>query len=190
MTARRCPWAKTELAIRYHDEEWGVPVRDERTLFEFLVLEGAQAGLSWDTILAKRASYREAFDGFDHAKIARYTPAKVESLVRNPGIVRHRGKIEAAITNARALCALHERGATLADTLWSVVGGRAFVNARTSIDQVPAKTEASETMSRTLKRLGFSFVGPTTCYALMQATGMVNDHLTSCPRHEACARLA
>lgn len=190
MTAARCPWAKTDLAIRYHDLEWGVPVRDERTLFEFLLLEGAQAGLNWDTILAKRESYRAAFDGFDHATIARYTPAKVESLLRNPGIVRHRGKVEAAITNARALCTLHERGSSLAETLWGVVGGRPIVNAWTSPDQVPAKTPASEAMSKTLKRLGFAFVGPTTCYALMQATGLVNDHLVACPRHAACARRA
>lgn len=200
--SQRCPWARNELAIRYHDEEWGVPQRDPRVLFEFLILEGAQAGLSWDTILAKRDRYREVFDGFDAGKIAAYGPRKVASLLRDPGIVRNRLKIAAAITNARAWLTLEqeckERGgvagarkaagenAGAAAYLWQFVQGRPIVNAWTDRSQVPATSPASDELSKDLKRRGFKFVGSTICYALMQATGMVNDHLVTCPRHGAC----
>ncbi len=212
----RCPWARNELAIRYHDEEWGVPQRDTRVLFEFLILEGAQAGLNWDTILAKRERYREVFDGFDPARIAAYGPRKVAALLRDPGIVRNRLKIAAAITNARAWLTLERewggRGdasgrkgagekAGAAAYLWQFVGvggvgvgvgvgGRPIVNAWTDRSQVPATSRESDAMSKDLKRRGFKFVGSTICYSLMQATGMVNDHLVGCPRHAACARLA
>jgi len=180
----RCGWCVTDpLYVAYHDEEWGVPVRDERRLFEFLILEGAQAGLSWLTILRKRDGYRRAFDGFDAARMARYGDAERARLLADPGIVRNRLKIDAAIANARALLALHQRGATLTETLWRHVDGEPRQNTWTRLEQLPASTPVSEAMSRELKRLGFRFVGPTICYALMQATGMVNDHITGCFRH-------
>jgi DNA-3-methyladenine glycosylase I len=180
----RCGWCGTDpLYVAYHDEEWGVPVRDERRLFEFLILEGAQAGLSWLTILRKRDGYRRAFDGFDAARMARYGDAERARLLADPGIVRNRLKIDAAIANARALLALHQRGATLTETLWRHVDGEPRQNTWTRLEQLPASTPVSEAMSRELKRLGFRFVGPTICYALMQATGMVNDHITGCFRH-------
>ncbi len=183
----RCPWATNDLAIVYHDEEWGVPVHDDRVLFEFLILEGAQAGLSWNTILKKRENYRKAFDGFRAEKIARYGEREVKRLLNDPGIVRNRLKIAATIQNARALLAL-QKESTLDACLWSFVGGEPKQNRWRSLSQVPARTAASDAMSRDLLRRGFKFVGSTICYALMQATGMVNDHLVSCPRHALLRR--
>ena len=183
----RCPWATTEPAIAYHDEEWGVPVHDDRRLFEFLVLEGAQAGLSWITILKKRENYRKAFDGFRADKIARYGARDVKRLLADSGIVRNRLKIAATIENAKALLRLqHET--TLDAYLWSFVGGQPKQNRWRNLSQVPARTVESDAMSRDLLRRGFKFVGSTICYALMQATGMVNDHLVTCPRHAALDR--
>jgi len=178
----RCPWATTEPAIAYHDEEWGVPVHDDRGLFEFLVLEGAQAGLSWITILKKRENYRKAFDGFRADKIARYGARDVKRLLADSGIVRNRLKIAATIQNAKALLAL-EQETTLDAYLWSFVGGQPIQNHWRTSSQVPARTAESDAMSRDLLRRGFKFAGSTICYALMQATGMVNDHLVTCPRH-------
>ncbi len=182
----RCPWCGNDpLYVAYHDAEWGVPCHDERTLFEFLILEGAQAGLSWITILRKRENYRHAFDGFDPEKIARYGERDVARLLADAGIVRNRLKIAAAIDNARAVLALHEAGDSLDELFWRFVDGRPVVNRWRSLDQVPAHTPAAQALSRELKRRGFRFVGPTVIYAHMQATGMVNDHLVSCPRHQA-----
>ena len=179
----RCPWATTEPAIAYHDEEWGVPVHDDRRLFEFLVLEGAQAGLSWITILKKRENYRKAFDGFRADKIARYGARDVKRLLADSGIVRNRLKIAATVENAKALLRLqHET--TLDAYLWSFVGGRPKQNRWRTLSQVPARTAESDAMSRDLLRRGFKFVGSTICYALMQATGIVNDHLMTCPRYK------
>jgi len=166
----------------YHDLEWGVPVRDETTLFERLTLEGAQAGLSWSLILAKRDGYRRAFAGFDTAKVARFGPKQMVRLLADPGIVRNRRKIESTLSNAQLLESLHRQGVTLADTLWSFVDGATVHNAWARLADVPASTEVSAAMSKELRRLGFRFVGPTTCYATMQAAGLVNDHITSCPR--------
>ena len=185
----RCPWPTTELYLAYHDREWGVPLHDDRRLFEFLILEGAQAGLSWLTILNKRENYRRAFDGFDPEKVARYGARKVAALLADPGIVRNRLKINSAITNARALLAVQREFGTFDRYIWQFVGGRPVVNAWRALRQVPARTPASDAMSRDLKARGFTFVGSTICYAHMQATGMVNDHLVTCPRHAACARL-
>jgi DNA-3-methyladenine glycosylase I len=186
----RCPWARTELDIAYHDAEWGVPSHDERHLFEMLNLEGAQAGLSWSTILAKREGYREAFEGFDPEKVALFTPARVETLLSNPRIVRNRLKVNAVLTNTRAYLKLRESGTTLDAFLWGFVDPqrrrRPIVNRWSTPGQTPAKTLQSEAMSKALAKAGFKFVGPTICYALMQATGMVNDHLLTCPRHRAC----
>ena len=179
----RCPWATTEPAIAYHDEEWGVPVHDDRRLFEFLVLEGAQAGLSWITILKKRENYRKAFDGFRADKIARYGARDVKRLLADSGIVRNRLKIAATVENAKALLRL-QRETTLDAYLWSFVGGRPKQNRWRTLSQVPARTAESDAMSRDLLRRGFKFVGSTICYALMQATGIVNDHLMTCPRYK------
>lgn len=181
---QRCPWAKNELYIEYHDTEWGVPVHDERTLFEFLVLEGAQAGLSWETILRKRDNYREAFDHFDPAIVAKYGKRKQQSLLLDPGIVRNRLKIDAAIQNAKAFLAVQEEFGTFDKYIWSFVGLRPKQNAWRSLADVPARTPESDAMSKDLKRRGFSFVGSTICYAFMQAVGMVNDHLVGCFRHK------
>lgn len=181
----RCDWGGQwldALMRTYHDEEWGLPSRDEHHLFELLTLEGAQAGLSWTTILRKRAGYRAAFAGFDPEPVSRYGPADVERLLADPGIVRHRGKIEATIANARATVALRDSGGGLADHLWSFVGGRPKVNRWHSIGDAPALTPESTAMSRDLKRRAFGFVGPTTCYSLMQAAGLVNDHILDCFR--------
>jgi DNA-3-methyladenine glycosylase I len=184
MNARsRCGWAKTAPSIAYHDTEWGVPVHDDRILFEFLTLEGAQAGLSWETILKKREAYREAFADFDPARVARFTPARIERLLQNPGIVRNRLKIEAAVVNARQVLAAREEFGSLAAYLWQFVGGRPIRNTWTRMGQVPAETAESRAMSRALAKRGFRFVGPTICYAFMQATGMVNDHITTCFRY-------
>lgn len=180
-----CPWCTGfELYRRYHDEEWGVPLRDDRALFELLILEGAQAGLSWSTLLKKREHYRRVFDGFDPAAIARYDDAKVAALLADPGIVRNRAKVAAALGNARAFLALTASGQSFSDFLWSFVGGAPVQNARSSLAEVPAKTAQSDAMSKALTRAGFKFVGSTICYAFMQASGMVNDHLVSCPRYE------
>ena len=178
----RCPWATTDPAIAYHDEEWGVPVHDDRRLFEFLVLEGAQAGLSWITILKKRENYRKAFDGFRADKIARYGTREVKRLLSDPGIVRNRLKIAATIQNAKALLTLQEK-TTLDAYLWGFVDGEPKQNRWRRMAQVPARTAQSDALSRDLLQRGFKFVGSTICYALMQATGMVNDHLVTCPRH-------
>jgi DNA-3-methyladenine glycosylase I len=181
----RCPWAAGDdpLMARYHDEEWGVPVRDDVRLFEFLVLEGAQAGLSWRTILHRREGYRRAFSGFRPERVARYGERDVARLLADPGIVRNRRKIEAAIGNARALLSLRREVGSFPDFLWGFVGGSPLVNRWRSMAKLPASTPESEAMSRELSRRGFRFAGPTICYALMQATGMVNDHLVSCFRH-------
>ncbi|MGA2447019.1 MAG: DNA-3-methyladenine glycosylase I [Opitutaceae bacterium] len=185
----RCPWPTTERYIAYHDQEWGVPLHDDRRLFEFLVLEGAQAGLSWLTILNKRENYRRAFDGFDPGKVARYGARKVAALLADPGIVRNRLKIASAIRNARAFLAVQRGFGSFDRYIWQFTGGRPIQNAWRSIKQVPARTPESDAMSRDLRERGFKFVGSTICYAHMQATGMVNDHLVTCPRHAACARL-
>jgi DNA-3-methyladenine glycosylase I len=179
----RCPWATTEPAINYHDEEWGVPVHDDRVLFEFLILEGAQAGLSWNTILKKRENYRKAFDGFRAEKIARYGKHDVQRLLSNDGIVRNRLKIAATIENAKSFLAVREESGTFDAYLWSFVGGKPTQNRWRTMAAVPARSAESDAMSKDLLRRGFKFVGSTICYALMQATGMVNDHLVTCPRY-------
>jgi DNA-3-methyladenine glycosylase I len=189
-TMTRCPWAKTELYERYHDTEWGVPAHDDRVLFEFLILEGAQAGLSWETILKKRENYRTAFDRFDAAVVARYGQRKRASLLADAGIVRNRLKIDAAIRNARATLAVQKEFGSLDRYVWDFVGGKPKQNARRSIADVPASTPESDALSKDLKRRGFKFVGSTICYAHMQATGMVNDHLVGCFRHREVRKLA
>lgn len=187
----RCAWslgggpAIGDAYVRYHDEVWGVPQRDPRTLFEFLILEGAQAGLSWSTILRKVDGYRSAFDGFDPVVVAGYGDADVARLLADEGIVRNRAKVAAAIRNAQAWLALDDP----VEHLWSFTGGVTKQNSWSAMGQIPAETDESRAMSKDLKRRGFTFVGPTICYALMQATGMVNDHLISCPRHAACVKL-
>ena len=185
----RCPWPTKPLDIHYHDTEWGVPLHDDRRLFEMLILEGAQAGLSWSTILAKRENYREAFDAFDVERIARYTPRKVAQLLANPGIVRNRLKIAATIQNAKACIAVKEELGSLGALLWSFVNHQPIQNRRHHMKEVPARTAESDAMSKELLRRGFKFVGPTICQAFMQATGMVNDHLTMCFRHREVSRL-
>ena len=190
MAGERCPWCGDDpLYVAYHDQEWGVPCHDERALFEFLVLEGAQAGLSWITILRKRENYRRAFHGFDPARIARYGARDVARLLGDAGIVRNRLKVEASIANARATLELYEAGGTLDGLLWSAVDGRPRTNRWRRMDQVPATTPAAEKLSRELKRRGFRFIGPTVMYAHMQATGMVNDHLVGCFRHSEVTRM-
>ena len=184
----RCPWAGNDpLYVDYHDREWGVPQHHDRALFEMLVLEGFQAGLSWITILRKRENFRRAFDGFDPARVARYSERKVARLMEDEGIIRHRGKIESALLSARAWLDLRENGPGLSRFLWDFVDGRPIVNRRRTSADVPAKTALSTTISRELARRGFRFCGPTTTYAFMQAVGLVNDHLLSCHRHEALA---
>lgn len=180
----RCPWCEGfDLYRCYHDEEWGLPLRDDRALFELLLLEGAQAGLSWATILKKREHYREVFDGFLPAKIAAYDDAKLAQLLTDPGIVRNRAKVAAARQNAQAYLDYTADGRSFSQLLWSFVGGEPRQNQWARLDQVPAQTPEAVAMSKALLRLGFKFVGPTICYAFMQAAGMVNDHLVSCPRH-------
>jgi DNA-3-methyladenine glycosylase I len=185
----RCPWATAEPNITYHDEEWGVSVHDDRLLFEFLILEGAQAGLSWTTILKKRDNYRKAFDGFRPEKIARYGVRDVKRLLGDAGIVRNRLKIAAAIENARMFLAVRKEFGTFDAYLWSFVAGKPIQNRWRRMADVPARTGQSDAMSRDLQRRGFKFVGSTICYALMQATGMVNDHLVTCPRHAEISRV-
>lgn len=185
----RCPWCgKDPLYVRYHDEEWGVPVHDDRKLFEMLILDGAQAGLSWLTILRKRENYRQAFDHFDPELIAHYDEWRIAQLLTDPGIVRNRLKIAGAVKNARAYLALRERHGPLTAFIWRYVDGIPRQNTWKSLAEVPAKTVEAEAMSRDLKRLGFTFVGPTICYAFMQAAGIVNDHLIGCFRHHELAQ--
>ncbi len=180
----RCPWSEgSDLYRAYHDCEWGLPLRDDRALFELLILEGAQAGLSWATILKKRENYRRAFDAFDPTLVANYGNEKVAALLADAGIVRNRAKIAAAIQNARAYLALTASGQSFSEFLWQFVDGAAIQNHWTSMAEVPARTQASDALSKALSRAGFKFVGSTICYAFMQSSGMVNDHLVSCPRH-------
>jgi DNA-3-methyladenine glycosylase I len=178
----RCAWARNPLAIAYHDREWGVPVRNDRRLFEFLILEGAQAGLSWDTILKKRDGYRKAYLGFDPKKVARFDAKKRRALLADAGIVRNRLKIEASVTNAKAFLAVQKEYGSFARYAWGFVGGEPLVARRRSLRDVPARTELSDALSKDLKKRGFRFVGSTIVYAFMQATGMVNDHTTDCFR--------
>jgi len=186
----RCGWCGGDPLYRaYHDEQWGIPVSDERELFEMLVLEGAQAGLSWLTILRKREGYRRAFDAFDPEKVACYNARKIELLLADPGIVRNRLKVESAVRNAKGVLALRESHGGLAAFLWSFVGGRPRQNRWGSLAEIPARTAESDAMSTALRARGFGFVGPTVCYAFMQAVGMVNDHTTDCHRHAAVAKL-
>jgi DNA-3-methyladenine glycosylase I len=180
----RCPWPVDDLYIAYHDTEWGVPLHDDRALFEFLILEGAQAGLSWHIILKKRENYREAFDNFDPQKVARYNKAKLDRLLANPGIIRNRLKIAAAVRNAKAFLAVQEEFGSFDRYIWRFVGGHPIINAHRRMQDVPARTRESDAMSTDLKQRGFTFVGSTICYAHMQATGMVNDHLVTCFRHK------
>jgi DNA-3-methyladenine glycosylase I len=179
----RCSWARNPLAIAYHDREWGVPQHDDRVLFEFLLLEGAQAGLSWDTVLKKRENYRAAFEGFDPTKVARYREAKIKALLRNEGIVRNRLKILSSIANAKAFLAVQKEFGSFDRYVWQFVGGSPRVNRPKSMKQVPSRTAESDAMSRDLKKRAFNFVGSTICYAFMQAVGMVNDHAANCYRY-------
>lgn len=183
MTIRRCSWPRTELDIAYHDLEWGVPEHDDRALFELLTLEGAQAGLSWSTILKKRAAYREAFANFDAAQVVRFTPTRVEKLMANAGIVRNRLKIESTITNASAFLRVAEAEGSFDRYVWRFVGGATVQSHRRRHGEIPATTPESDAMSKDLKKRGFRFVGSTICYAFMQAAGMVNDHTIDCFRH-------
>ena len=186
----RCGWAREEPNRTYHDREWGVPLHDDRKLFELLILEGAQAGLSWTTILRKRDAYRRAFDRFDPRKIARYPRARLRRLLRDPGIVRNRAKIEAAVANARAFLAVQRERGSFDAYIWSFVGGRPIQNAWRAHSRLPAETAVSRAMSRDLVTRGFRFVGPTICYAFMQAAGLVNDHVLGCFRRRDVQRLA
>jgi DNA-3-methyladenine glycosylase I len=179
----RCAWAADELSIPYHDREWGVPVHDDRVLFEFLVLEGAQAGLSWNTVLKKRHNYRQAFDGFDPRLVAQYDERKVDQLLADSGIIRNRLKIQSAIVNARAFLAVQEEFGSFDAYLWSFVGGRPKVNRWRTLREIPSQTPEAEALSRDMKRRGFKFVGPTSCYAFMQSVGLVNDHTVDCFRY-------
>jgi DNA-3-methyladenine glycosylase I len=187
---KRCAWARGDLDVAYHDREWGVPIHRDRRLFELLILEGAQAGLSWSTILKKRPAYRKAFDGFDANKIARYSAVRVRRLMNDAGIVRNRAKIEATIANARAFLAVQRERGSFDSYIWQFVDGRPRQNAWRRHGECPAQTDTSRAMSRDLLRRGFKFVGPTICYAFMQATGMVNDHLRGCFRWREVRRRA
>ena len=180
---KRCSWPGNPLAIDYHDREWGVPVRDDRVLFEFLILEGAQAGLSWDTVLKKREHYRKVFDGFDPAKIAKYGERKKASLMGDAGIIRNRAKIEASVINAKAFLAVQQEFGSFSNYVWGFVGGKPVQGRRKTSGDIPARTEVSDALSKDLKKRGFKFVGTTIMYAFMQATGMANDHLAQCFRH-------
>jgi DNA-3-methyladenine glycosylase I len=190
VAAMRCPWARNELAIRYHDEEWGVPVHDDRLWFEFITLEGAQAGLSWDTILRKREAYRSAFKGFEPARVAKFGDRDVARLLADEGIVRNRLKINSTIGNAKAFLAVQKEFGSFDEYVWRFVGGRPRVNEWRELKQVPARTVESDAMSKEMIGRGFKFVGSTICYAMMQATGMVNDHLVDCARYKAVTRSA
>ena len=184
----RCGWATSDIMIVYHDREWGVPQHDDRVLFEFLILEGAQAGLSWETILRKRENYRAAFDGFDPAKVARYDGRRVKKLLANQGIVRNRLKIAAAVQNAKSFLEVQEEFGAFDRYLWQFVGGKPIVNAHESLKTVPARTAESDALSKDLLKRGFKFVGSTICYAMMQAVGMVNDHDVKCFRYDQIRR--
>ena len=183
---KRCTWPKNELAIRYHDQEWGVPLHDDKKLFEFLILEGAQAGLSWDTILRKRENYRRAFDGFDVNKVARYTDKKIEELLQDEGIIRNRLKITSAVSNAKAFLKVQKEFGSFDKYIWSFIEGKPIVNKWKETSQVPPRSEVSDEISKDLIKRGFNFVGSTIIYAFMQATGLVNDHLVSCFRYKQC----
>jgi len=185
---RRCAWPSSDIALAYHDREWGVPLKNDRKLFEFLVLDAAQAGLSWEIILRKREGFRAAFDGFDPEKIARYDEKKIGELLADARIIRNRLKIESAVSNARAFLALQKECGSFAKYIWQFVGGKPRVNARRSLKEVPATSPESDAMSRALKKRGFRFVGSTICYAFMQAAGMVNDHAIGCFRHTELKR--
>jgi DNA-3-methyladenine glycosylase I len=185
----RCSWARTPLSIAYHDTEWGVPVHDDHILFEFLTLEGAQAGLSWETILKKREAYRKALVGFDPERVARFTPARVERLLRDPGIVRNRLKVESTVRNAKAFLAVQREFGSFDAYLWGLVGGAPRMNRWRTLQQVPGRTPESDALSRDLLGRGFKFVGSTICYAFMQAVGMVNDHTIDCFRHKRVGRI-
>ncbi|HET6655915.1 MAG TPA: DNA-3-methyladenine glycosylase I [Gammaproteobacteria bacterium] len=189
LEAVRCGWASPDDAayLDYHDREWGVPVHDDRVLFEFLLLEGAQAGLSWATVLRKRAGYRAAFAGFDPAKVARFDRRRLDRLLQNPAIIRNRLKVESAVANARALLAVQDKEGSFDTFLWRYVDGRPIQNQWASQDQVPPRTALSDTLSKDLKKLGFKFVGSTICYSMMQAVGLINDHVTTCFRHRELA---
>jgi DNA-3-methyladenine glycosylase I len=182
-TLPRCPWPKSPLDVAYHDIEWGVPVHDDRVLFEFLTLEGAQAGLSWSTILKKRENYRRAFDGFDPERVARFTSKRVDRLLADPGIVRHRGKIESTVSNAKAFLEVQREFGSFDRYTWRFVDGTPRANQWPTLRDIPARTSESDALSKDLKRRGFRFVGSTICYAFMQAVGMVNDHVTTCFRY-------
>jgi DNA-3-methyladenine glycosylase I len=184
MMVKRCRWATSELNIPYHDEEWGVPLHDDRALFELLILEGAQAGLSWDTVLKKRARYREVFDGFDAERVARYDKKKVRELLKDAGIIRNRSKIAATISNAQAFLKVQQEFASFDKYIWQFASGKPKQNAWKTHSRLPAKTAESDAMSKDLQKRGFRFVGSTICYAFMQATGMVNDHLVDCFRYK------
>ncbi len=186
----RCSWARTELSIPYHDTEWGVPLHDDRRLFEFLILEGAQAGLSWETILRKREAYRTAFDDFDFERVARYTPKKLARLMADPGIVRNRLKIDSAVTNASAFLDVRREFGSFDAYIWRFVDGKPRVNKVRALGEVPVSTPESDAMSKALKKRGFTFVGSTIIYAFMQSAGMVNDHLITCPARERCLTIA
>ena len=186
----RCSWARTPLSIAYHDAEWGVPVHDDRILFEFLTLEGAQAGLSWETILMKRESYRDAFANFDPVRVARFTPARVERLLQNPGIVRNRLKVVSTVQNAKAFGLVQREFGSFDSYIWTFVGGEPRVNRRRALSEVPPRSPESDSMSRDLLRRGFKFVGPTICYAFMQAVGLVNDHTVDCFRYSKLSSVA
>ena len=188
LTRIRCGWARNDLSICYHDEEWGVPTHDDRRLFEFLILEGAQAGLSWDTILKKRENYRAAFDRFDPKRIAAYDRRKLESLLRDPGIIRNRLKIASAVKNAKAFLAVQNEFGSFDHYIWQFVGGKPRVNSWRALKQVPPRTAESDAMSKDLKKRGFTFVGSTICSAFMQAVGMVNDHQLDCFRYRPLSR--
>jgi DNA-3-methyladenine glycosylase I len=189
---KRCAWAESgnEIYIAYHDTEWGVPVHDDRRQFEFLVLEGAQAGLSWSMVLNRRENYRKAFSYFDPVKVARFNKRKIESLLKNPGIIRNRLKVEAAVTNAKSFLEVQEEFGSFDIYIWQFVGGKPIQNRHRSMKDIPATTPESDTLSKDLKKRGFKFVGSTIVYAHMQAVGMVNDHVVSCFRHKECAHLA
>lgn len=188
-TLTRCPWCGDDpLYVAYHDREWGVPVHDDRTLFEMLTLEGAQAGLSWITVLRKRENYRRAMDGLDPGTVARYGQDRIEALMDDAGIIRHRGKLESTVTNARAFLAIQDSHGSFDAYLWNFVDGRPVENRFRSMAQVPASTPLSDGISKDLKKRGFKFVGSTICYAYMQAVGLVNDHLVECFRHGLCGR--
>jgi DNA-3-methyladenine glycosylase I len=180
----RCSWARNDLSILYHDREWGVPVHDDRLLFEFLILEGAQAGLSWDTVLKKRDNYRKAFNNFDARKIARYDRRKIKTLLADEGIIRNRLKVASAIANAKAFLAVQKEFGSFDKYIWQFVGGKPIVNTRKVLGGVPARTAESDAMSKDLRKRGFNFVGSTICYAFMQATGQVNDHWVKCFRYK------